>query len=193
MSAQPSAVAWAILAYIVAQRLAELAYARRNTRRLLAAGAFEVGAAHYPFIVALHAAWLAALAAWLAMQPRALAWPWAAVFVLAQAGRFWVIASLGRFWTTRIIVAPDASLVRRGPYRFIKHPNYVVVAVELLAVPMMIGAVEIAVAFTVLNAAMMVVRIRAEDRALATRAGLSSAAAPTATAPPAPRSAATRR
>ncbi|MDX2223401.1 MAG: isoprenylcysteine carboxylmethyltransferase family protein [Rhodospirillaceae bacterium] len=188
-----SHIAWALLAYIVVQRLAELAYARRNTQRLLAAGAYEVGAAHYPFIVALHAGWIAALAAWLAWEPRAVAWSWAAVFVLAQAGRVWVIASLGRYWTTRVIVVPDAPLVARGPYRFVRHPNYVVVAVELFAVPMMMGAIAIAIAFTLLNAAMMVVRIRAENRALATRAGLSSAAAPTATSPPASRSATTRR
>jgi methyltransferase len=189
----PAVIAWAILAYIVVQRLMELALARRNTQRLLAAGAYEVGAGHYPFIVALHAGWIAALAAWLAAEPRAIAWPWLALFALAQAGRVWVIATLGRYWTTRIIAVPGAPLIARGPYRFFKHPNYLVVAMELAAVPMMFGAVEIALAFTALNAAMMAVRLRVENQALVVRAEPSSAAGPAATAPPAPQSAAKRR
>jgi methyltransferase len=162
---------WAalILGLVTAQRLGELVLARRNTRRLLAQGGYEVGAAHYPLIVALHAAWLAGL--WYLGVLRAPAGQdidplWLGVFVLLQLGRVWVIASLGGRWTTRIIVLRGAPLVRRGPYRFLSHPNYWVVAGELLVLPLAFGLVWYGLVFTLLNAAMMWIRIRAEAAAL---------------------------
>lgn len=162
---------WAalILCLVTAQRLGELVLARHNTRRLLAQGGFEVGAAHYPLIVAMHAAWLVGL--WYLTVARALVGqdidlPWLAVFVVLQLGRVWVIASLGGRWTTRIIVIPGAPLVRRGPYRFLSHPNYWVVAGELLVLPLVFGLAWYGFAFTLLNAAMMWTRIRAEAAAL---------------------------
>ena len=111
----------AILAFVTIERLIELVVANRNSHRLLAKGAVEYGAGHYPLIVGLHAAWLGTLW-WLAPgQPIKLVW--LGLFALLQVARLWVIASLGPRWTTRIIVLPNAPLVRRGPYRLIKHPN----------------------------------------------------------------------
>ena len=153
-----------ILALVTAQRLGELALARRNTRRLLAQGATEMGARHYPLIVGLHAAWLAGL--WFLAWDRPANLLWLVVFLGLQALRVWVIASLGARWTTRIIVLPGAPLVRRGPYRFLPHPNYVVVASEMLVFPLVFGLTVYGVVFFLLNAAVLWVRIRAENAAL---------------------------
>ena len=162
---------WAalILGLVTAQRLGELVLARRNTRRLLAQGGYEVGAAHYPLIVALHAAWLVGL--WYLAVYRAPAGQdidllWLAAFVVLQLGRLWVIASLGGRWTTRIIVLRGAPLVRSGPYRFLSHPNYWVVAGEFLVLPLVFGLAWYGLVFTLLNAAVMWIRIRAEAAAL---------------------------
>ncbi len=154
----------AILAFVTLQRLAELLLSQRNTRRLLADGAREHGAGHYPMLVALHAAWLAALWWWAPGRPLDL--PLLAVFALLQLGRIWVIATLGPRWTTRIIVKRDAPLVRAGPYRLVNHPNYWVVAAEIAVLPLVFGLVELAVVFSLLNAAILAIRIRAENEAL---------------------------
>jgi methyltransferase len=153
-----------VLAAVTLQRLGELALARRNTRRLLAQGAYEVGAAHYPLIVALHAAWLASL--WVLGWNRPVNLAWLGLFVGLQLLRVWVIASLGGRWTTRIVILPRAELVRRGPYRLFSHPNYAVVVAEIAVLPLAFGLVACAVLFSVLNALVLSVRIRAEGRAL---------------------------
>ena len=165
---------WAalILGLVTAQRLGELVLARRNTRRLLAKGAHEVGAAHYPLIVALHAAWLLGL--WYLSVYRApgnqpIEPLWLAAFILLQLGRLWVIAALGERWTTRILVLPGAPLVQRGPYRFVSHPNYWVVAGEMLVLPLVFGLLTFGLVFSVANAAIMWIRIRAEAAALKLR------------------------
>lgn len=155
---------YAIMAFVTIQRLTELAIDRRNTARLLAAGAREVGAGHYPAMVAMHAAWLAAL--WFTVGDRAVNLPLLAVFGVLQLLRVWVLATLGSRWTTRIIVTPDAPLVTKGPFRFLRHPNYTVVTAEIMVLPLVFGVVWIAVLFTVLNAAMLYVRIGAENQAL---------------------------
>ena len=162
---------WAalILGFVTAQRLGELVLARRNTRRLLAQGAHEVGAAHYPLIVALHAAWLLGLwylAVYRVPAGQSVNLFWLLLFVGLQLARVWVIASLGGRWTTRIIILPGATLVRRGPYRFLSHPNYWVVAGELLVLPLVFGLTWYGLVFTLLNAAVMWIRIRAEAAAL---------------------------
>lgn len=159
--ANPAALAF--IAFLLVQRLAELALARRNTARLLAQGAVEHGAAHYPLIVALHAGWLLAIAALGWNQP--LHPGWLALFVLLQAARLWVLASLGPRWTTRIIVL-DRTLVARGPYRLIPHPNYAVVVAEIFVAPMVLGLWRVALVASVLNALVLAIRIRAENRAL---------------------------
>lgn len=158
----------AFIAFLIAQRLAELRLARRNTARALAAGAREHGAAHYPLIVALHASWLASIAVFGLGQP--VQPGWLALFLLLQGLRLWVLATLGDRWTTRIIVWPGRPLVRRGPYRWLAHPNYAVVVAEIAVAPMVLGLGWVAVVFSVLNAAVLAVRIRAENRALG-RAG----------------------
>ena len=155
----------AVLTLVTLQRASELVIARRNTRRLLAQGAIEVAPGHYPLIVLVHAAWLAGL--WALGWNRAVAAPWLAVFCLLEAGRLWVLASLGGRWTTRIIVLPGEPLVRRGPYRVVSHPNYLVVAGEIAVLPLAFGLPLFAAVFTLLNAAVLFVRIRAEGRALA--------------------------
>ena len=156
--------ALAILIFVTLQRMSELVLARRNTARLLARGAYEVGAAHYPVIVVLHAAWLAGL--WYYAPDRLVNLAWIGVFVVPQAARVWVIASLGPRWTTRIIVLPGAPLVASGPYRFLAHPNYCVVAAEILVLPLVFGLVEYAIVFSLLNAVVLWGRIRAESAAL---------------------------
>jgi methyltransferase len=161
--------AWHLLvALIVVQRLIELAIARVNTRRLRAAGGIEHGAAHYPLIVALHAAWLASLIVFVpagaVIDPVLLG-----VFVALQLGRVWVLTTLGRYWTTRIVTVPGVPLVRRGPFRLVRHPNYLIVAAEIVVVPLIAGAWELALVFGLANAAVLAWRIRIEDRALAER------------------------
>ena len=154
-----------ILALVTLQRLGELVLAQRNTGRLLARGAVEVGARHYPLIVGLHGAWLAGLWALGWDQPVSLAW--LALFIVLQLLRVWVIATLGERWTTRIVVLPGASLVRRGPYRFLDHPNYAVVVAEIAVLPLAFGLSTFSIVFSILNAAVLWIRIRAESRALA--------------------------
>jgi methyltransferase len=155
---------FAILALVTLQRLGELWLSDRNTRRLLARGAREVGGQHYPLVVAVHALWLATL--WWLAPGRAVDGWWLALFVLLQLARIWVIATLGPRWTTRIIVLPEALLVRSGPYRFVNHPNYIVVVGEIAVLPLVFGLWWVSVLFSLLNAAVLTIRIREENRAL---------------------------
>ena len=153
-----------LLGFVTAERLAELWWARSNTRRLLAQGAIEYAPGHYPLIVLLHAAWLAGL--WLLGWAGPVSIGWLLVFVGLQAARMWVLLTLGRRWTTRIIVVPGESLIRTGPYRFVKHPNYLVVAGEIAVLPLCFGLTWYAIAFSLANAAIIFIRIRAEAAAL---------------------------
>jgi methyltransferase len=154
---------FAILSFVTAQRLGELWLSHRNTRRLLAKGAREHSPGHYPLIVAVHALWLAAL--WWLAPSRPIDGLWLALYLLLQIARIWVLASLGARWTTRIIIL-DEPLVRRGPYRFVNHPNYLVVIGEIAVLPLVFGLWQVALIFTLLNAAVLAIRIRAENRAL---------------------------
>ena len=158
-----------IVALVAAERGAELVHARRNTSALLAKGGIEAGAGHYPLFILLHGAWLVALL-YVVPGDAAPSWGWLGVFLLLQALRLWVMASLGPYWTTRIITLPGAPLVRSGPYRFLRHPNYVVVAAEIAVLPLAFGAWRIAVLFSLLNLALLAWRIRVEQQALAPRA-----------------------
>lgn len=153
-----------VLALVTAQRLGELVLARRNTADLLARGAVEIGARHYPAIVVLHATWLAGL--WTLGPWRAMSWPWLVAYLVLQGLRAWTLASLGRRWTTRILAMPGETLVRRGPYRFFSHPNYAVVVGEIAVLPLVFGLTAYALVFSMLNAGVLAVRIRAENRAL---------------------------
>jgi len=153
-----------ILGFVTLQRAAELVLASRNTSRLLARGAREAGAEHYPILVGLHAAWLAGLWWWAWAKPADHGW--LAVYVVLQGLRLWTLLSLGERWTTRIIVLPGAPLVRRGPYRLMAHPNYAVVAAEIAVLPLVFHMPAYAALFTALNASILWVRIRAEAAAL---------------------------
>ena len=155
-----------LILLVAAQRLGELLYARRNDRRLLAAGGVEYGASHYPLLVGLHTAWLAALFLSVSAETPIL-WGPLAGYLLLQGLRVWTLASLGGFWTTRVIVVPGAELVRRGPYRFVRHPNYLIVALEIPVLPLVFGAWPLALAFGLANLAVLAWRLRVEERALA--------------------------
>ena len=153
----------AVLAFVTLQRLAELMLAQRNTKKLLARGAIEMAPGHYPFMVLLHAAWLAVL--WfLGPGPPIEVVP-LIIFALLQVGRVWVIATLGERWTTRIIVLPGAPLVNTGPYRWFNHPNYMIVVGEFAVLPLVFGLPIVSIVFSVLNGLLLWVRIRAEDKA----------------------------
>ena len=157
---------WAtlLLGAVTAQRLYELVLANRNTARLLSRGGVEKSPEHYPVIVVMHAAWLLSL--WVLAYAAPIELTWLAIFIVLQGLRVWVIATLGERWTTRIIVVPGEKRVRAGPYKYVDHPNYMVVAGELIALPMALGQPWIAVIFTIANALVLWVRIRAEARAL---------------------------
>jgi methyltransferase len=154
-----------VLGFVTLQRLAELVWSARNERLLRARGAFEAGAAHYPFIVALHALWLGGL--WFLAWARPTNWYLVAAYAAIQIARIWVLASLGERWTTRIIVLPGVPLIRSGAYRLFRHPNYIVIALEIALLPLCFGLLWYAVLFSVANAVLLFVRIRAEERALA--------------------------
>jgi len=160
---------YAILVFVTLQRMLELVIARSNTMRLKARGGVEHAPEHYPFMVILHGSWLAGL--WWFAPGQSIQPFWLILFFVMQAGRIWVLATLGRRWTTRIITVPGETLVSKGPYRFISHPNYVIVVVEIVALPMAFGLHLFTVLFSLLNALVLVVRIRAENAAL--RDGLS--------------------
>jgi methyltransferase len=158
-----------ILLLVTLQRLGELVLSGYNTKKLLARGAIEVGAKHYPLVVSVHAAWLISLWIWGRDQDVNLFA--LALFILLQGFRLWILATLGSRWTTRIIVLPRAPLVASGPYRYLSHPNYAVVASEIALLPLALHLPVLALIFTVLNAAVLVIRIRTEARALSAVSG----------------------
>jgi methyltransferase len=155
----------ALLAFLTAQRIAELWWVRQNERRLFAAGGVEYGRAHLPLMVLLHAVWIVGM--WVLAYDRPVNLFFLTLVVLLQIARFWVLISLGRRWTIRIIVVPGERLVARGPYRFLRHPNYAVVTGEIAAVPLAVGLPVYALVFSILNAAVLAIRVPAEDAALA--------------------------
>jgi methyltransferase len=157
---------------VTVQRLGELVLSRYNTRKLLARGAIEVGAGHYPLIVSVHAAWLIAL--WIWGRGESVNLVALALFIVLQGLRVWIIATLGARWTTRIIVLPGEPLVASGPYRYLSHPNYAVVAAEIATLPLALHLPMLALIFTGLNAAVLAIRLRAETRALSGSASAAS-------------------
>ena len=158
------------LGLVASQRLIELAHARRNTARLRRRGAVEADAVGYPLYVLLHASWLVSLALFVPAETPPN-WLLIGLYALLQLGRIWVIVSLGGYWTTRIITLPDAPLVQTGPFRYLRHPNYLLVAAEIAVLPLAFGAVAVATAFSALNLMLIARRIRVEERVLAPRRG----------------------
>jgi methyltransferase len=154
-----------VLAYLTVQRLAELWWARRNERRLLASGGVECGQSHFPLMVLLHAAWLSGM--WLLARGNAVDPVFLAIFIALQIARLWVLTTLGRRWTVRVIAVPGEKLVARGPYRLLRHPNYAVVIGEIAVVPLSLGMPVYALIFSILNLAVLAVRVPTENAALA--------------------------
>jgi len=152
------------------ERLGELLLSLRNARRARAAGAVEAGRGHYPVMVAFHSLFLLCCGAEVMLVPRSfpgvLGWAALAVAVLAQALRYWAVASLGVRWNTRVLVWPGVPPVTSGPYRFLRHPNYLAVVLEMVAVPLVYGAWVTAVVFSLGNILLLRVRIRSEEKAL---------------------------
>jgi methyltransferase len=161
----------AFLVFVMIQRLLELRLAKRNEAWARSRGAIEYGQGHYVLFFVLHAGWLMCIVLETVLRGGTLSawWPvWLGVYALAQMGRYWVISSLGPYWNTRILIVPGGQRVIRGPYRFLRHPNYLVVALEMLSGPLMFGAWVTALVFSLLNAALLLgIRIPAEERALA--------------------------
>ena len=162
-----SPVLW-IVGLVAIQRLGELALANRNTKRLLARGGREVGRDHYWIMVLLHASWLIALAATTPIdkQPN---WWLIGVYIVLQVVRVWVIATLGPYWTTRVITIDDAPLIKRGPFRYVRHPNYWIVVSEIALLPLAFGRWDIALVWSIANGLLLWRRIMVETAALAPR------------------------
>lgn len=164
---------WAFLVLVALERLVELFISNRNATWAFEQGAVETGQAHYRVMTALHTAFLIAcvLEPWLLERPFPSPWGWvaSAVAIASQALRYWAISTLGQRWNTRVIVLPDAPPVTGGPYRFVRHPNYVAVIAELAALPLIHGAWLTAIVFTVANALLLRTRIRVEEAALGRR------------------------
>ncbi|WP_210367817.1 isoprenylcysteine carboxylmethyltransferase family protein [Bacillus sp. REN3] len=155
--------------FIIFQRIVELKIAKRNEKWMKNKGAIELGQGHYPAMVMIHTAFFISYISEVILLDKTLTryWPWLMmVFLLTQAMRVWSLMSLGRFWNTKIIILPGANVVKKGPYRMIKHPNYLIVTVELIIIPLMFNAFFTFVLFTILNILILSIRIPAEEKAL---------------------------
>ena len=158
-----------IISLVITQRLIEVFVAKRNEKRMLTQGAYEVGASHYPYMIALHVSFFVCLIAEVLIFNRGISplFPlFFLIFLFVQALRIWCLTSLGQFWNTKIIILPGANVVTKGPYLFIRHPNYAVVCIEIALLPIMFQAYLTAISFTLLNLAMLSVRIPLEEKAL---------------------------
>ncbi|WP_325048681.1 isoprenylcysteine carboxyl methyltransferase family protein [Peribacillus glennii] len=160
---------WLFISILVLQRLVELSIAKKNENWMKEQGAIEFGKSHYPWMVLMHIGFLSSLILEVMLNRFVTAplWPvWLAIFILAQACRIWVIISLGKFWNTKIIVLPESDITAKGPYKYMKHPNYLVVAVEIIVISLLFDAFITGILFTLLNLWMMAVRIPEEENAL---------------------------
>lgn len=158
-----------VISIVMLQRLVELIVAKRNEKWMRGQGAFEAGAAHYPVMVSMHIAFFISLIAEVFLFDKVLSPVWILfliIFLVAQVARIWCLTSLGKFWNTKIIILPGADVVRKGPYKWVRHPNYVIVATELLVLPLLFSAYFTAIIFSLLNVWMMSVRIPSEEKAL---------------------------
>lgn len=159
---------YVIVSAVVIQRLIELLLSAHNTRKLKAEGGIEIGAKHYPLFILLHGSWLLAIAL-LTPKTASVNFWLLALYILLQFARIWVIASLGKYWTTRIITMPRAPLVKKGPYRYMRHPNYLIVICEIALLPLVFGNWQIAVLWSLANALLLAWRIHVENTTLSMR------------------------
>jgi methyltransferase len=160
---------YVLFSLLIVQRVTELFIAKRNEKWMLKRGGVEYGSEHYPFIVTLHVLFLLSLLVEVSILQRELTNLWyllIPILALTQIIRYWSVFSLGNFWNTKIIIVPNNQVVSKGPYRYMKHPNYVVVAVEILLIPLLFQAYITALLFTLLNIVMMTIRIPIEEKAL---------------------------
>ena len=158
-----------ILSIVIIQRLLELVIAKRNEKNMRAQGAYEVGASHYPLMILLHVSFFISLLVEVTtfnLTPSPLFLVFLIMFLCVQGLRVWCLTSLGSFWNTKIIILPGAHVVTKGPYKYLRHPNYLVVSMEIALLPLMFEAYFTAICFTILNAMMLSVRIPTEERAL---------------------------
>lgn len=158
-----------ILSIVIVQRLLELVIAKRNEKKMRAHGAYEVGASHYPFMILLHVSFFVSLLTevhYFNLTPAPLFLLLLLLFLCVQGLRIWCLTSLGSFWNTKIIILPGANVITKGPYIYFRHPNYLVVSIEIALLPLMFGAYFTAICFTLLNAGMLSIRIPIEERAL---------------------------
>ncbi|MBY4604294.1 MULTISPECIES: isoprenylcysteine carboxyl methyltransferase family protein [Bacillus] len=160
---------WFLIVILITQRVAEMAVARQNEQKVKKQGAIEFGESHYPYIIIMHILFfLSLIAEVLLMNKQPSSW-WigiAAAILCVQAVRYWALCSLGAYWNTKILVVPGAELVKKGPYKWIKHPNYTVVILEILLIPLLYQAYVTMCLFSLVNAVLLTVRIRTEDKAL---------------------------
>ena len=156
------------VALVALQRLSEVILSAVNTKRLKALGAVEIAPKHYPLFILIHTLWLVAVL-FGAPADGAVSWPLLIVFIGLQIGRVWVIYTLGRYWTTRIITLPHAPLIKKGPYRFTRHPNYLIVTLEIAVLPLAFGEVAVAIFFSIAHALLLAWRIKQEEKALKPR------------------------
>ena len=158
-----------VVGFVIFQRIIELLIARNNEKWIRSQGGYEVGAKHYPYMVAIHIGFFISLIIEFVTFKEGVSRFWLPLFVLfisLQLMRVWVISSLGRYWNTKILVLPGANVVKKGPFHFIRHPNYVVVTCEIIVIPLMFGAYFTAVVFSILNIIILSVRIPKEEAAL---------------------------
>ena len=159
---------YCILAFVIIQRFIELRIAKRNEKAMLAKGAYEVGASHYKYMILLHTSFFISFLVEVAFIKSSFTpyYAFLAIFIVLQLLRVWCLASLGTFWNTKIIILPGANVVVKGPYAFIRHPNYLIVCLEIAVLPLMFQAYVTAILFTILNLIMLSVRIPMEEKAL---------------------------
>ena len=159
---------YCILAFVIIQRFIELRIAKRNEKAMLAKGAYEVGASHYKYMILLHTSFFISFLVEVAFIKSSFTpyYAFLAIFIVLQLLRVWCLASLGTFWNTKIIILPGANVVVKGPYAFIRHPNYLIVCLEIAVLPLMFQAYVTAILFTILNIIMLSVRIPREEKAL---------------------------
>lgn len=160
---------WALLGFIILQRLFELIVAKRNEKWMKERGAIEREADHYKWFIIIHVFFFISIlmeTLWRGNSTLPLNYTLLIFFILTQMARIWCIASLGRFWNTKIIILPGERLVSKGPYKYVKHPNYIIVGIELFIIPLLFGAIITAILFPMLHILLLTVRIPAEERAL---------------------------